>query len=89
MAGVCAERSPALTELIRSVHLDEGETVLMVEHHMDVVLGLAERVAVMHHGSAARLRHARAVMADDPRAAGLPRGGAVSAAAARRAGICR
>jgi branched-chain amino acid transport system ATP-binding protein len=24
--------------------------VLMVEHHMDVLLGLADRVAVMHHG---------------------------------------
>ena len=23
----------------------------MVEHHMDVVLGLVDRVAVMHHGS--------------------------------------
>ena len=25
--------------------------MLMVEHHMDVVLDLADRVAVMHHGA--------------------------------------
>ena len=42
---------PELVELIRSVHADEGKTVLMVEHHMDVVTGLAERIAVMHHGA--------------------------------------
>ena len=33
------------------LHRDRGCTVLMVEHHMDVVLGLVDRVAVMHHGS--------------------------------------
>jgi branched-chain amino acid transport system ATP-binding protein len=36
--------------LIADVHREEGKTVLMVEHHMDVLLGLADRVAVMHHG---------------------------------------
>jgi branched-chain amino acid transport system ATP-binding protein len=25
--------------------------VLLVEHHMDVVIGLAQRIAVLHHGS--------------------------------------
>ena len=33
------------------MHAEEGKTVLMVEHHMEVVTGLAERIAVMHHGS--------------------------------------
>jgi branched-chain amino acid transport system ATP-binding protein len=51
MAGVSVEDVPELVELIRSVHRDEGKTVLMVEHHMEVVTGLAERIAVMHHGS--------------------------------------
>jgi branched-chain amino acid transport system ATP-binding protein len=51
MAGVSVEDVPELVELIRSVHHDEGKTVLMVEHHMEVVTGLAERIAVMHHGS--------------------------------------
>ncbi|MCW2964728.1 MAG: transporter ATP-binding protein [Actinomycetia bacterium] len=50
-AGVSMEDVPELVELIRSVHIDEGKTVLMVEHHMEVVTGLAQRIAVLHHGS--------------------------------------
>lgn len=64
MAGVSAEEVPALTALIRSLHRDEGRTVLMVEHHMDVLLGLADRLAVMHHGTLLALDTPRAVMAD-------------------------
>ncbi|MFE0463613.1 ABC transporter ATP-binding protein [Kitasatospora sp. NPDC058965] len=64
MAGVSAEEVPALVELIRSVHRDQGRTVLMVEHHMDVLLGLADRLAVMHHGTLLALDTPEAVMAD-------------------------
>ena len=49
MAGVGSGDVPELMEVIRRVH-KQGRTVLMVEHHMDVVLGLVDRVAVMHHG---------------------------------------
>ncbi|MEY9877136.1 branched-chain amino acid transport system ATP-binding protein [Streptacidiphilus sp. MAP12-33] len=65
MAGVSAEEVPALTELIRSLHRDEGRTVMMVEHHMDVLLGLADRLAVMHHGTLLALDVPDAVMADE------------------------
>jgi branched-chain amino acid transport system ATP-binding protein len=51
MAGVSMEDVPGLTAVIRSVQQEEGKTVLMVEHHIDVVTGLAERIAVMHHGA--------------------------------------
>jgi len=64
MAGVSAEEVPALTDLIRSLHRDEGRTVLMVEHHMDVLLGLADRLAVMHHGTLLALDTPAAVTAD-------------------------
>ncbi|WP_433349904.1 ABC transporter ATP-binding protein [Microtetraspora malaysiensis] len=64
MAGVGVADVPALTEVIRSVHREQGRTVLMVEHHMDVLLGLADRVAVMHHGSLLALDAPDAVMAD-------------------------
>ena len=50
MAGVSVENVHELVELIRTVHTEEGKTVLMVEHHIDVVTGLADRIAVMHHG---------------------------------------
>jgi branched-chain amino acid transport system ATP-binding protein len=51
MAGVSMENIPELSAVISSVHREERKTVLMVEHHMEVVTGLAERIAVMHHGS--------------------------------------
>lgn len=49
MAGVSAEDVDGLTAIIGEVR-DAGVAVLMVEHHMHVVLGLADRVAVLHHG---------------------------------------
>ena len=51
MAGVSAGDVPGLVNVIRSVHAEERKTVVMVEHHIDVVTGLAERIAVMHHGA--------------------------------------
>ena len=65
MAGVSAEDVPELVELIRSVHADEGKTVLMVEHHMEVVTGLAERIAVMHHGALLACDTPDKIMADE------------------------
>ncbi len=64
MAGVSVENVPELVELIRSVHEQEGKTVLMVEHHMEVVTGLAQRVAVMHHGRLLAFDTPAAVMAN-------------------------
>lgn len=63
MAGVGSADVPGLMELIRSVHRS-GRTVLMVEHHMDVVLGLVDRVAVMHHGQLLACDTPSAVMAN-------------------------
>ncbi|HZP51668.1 ABC transporter ATP-binding protein [Actinocrinis sp.] len=64
MAGMAMEEVPELTELIREVHRD-GATILMVEHHMEVVLGLAQRVAVLHHGALLACDRPAAVV-DDP-----------------------
>ena len=61
MAGVSMEDVDELVELIRSVHA-EGKTVLMVEHHMEVVTGLAERIAVLHHGSLLAVDTPEAIM---------------------------
>jgi branched-chain amino acid transport system ATP-binding protein len=49
MAGVSMEDVPGLVRLIEELH-GRGITICMVEHHMHVVLGLAERIAVLHHG---------------------------------------
>jgi branched-chain amino acid transport system ATP-binding protein len=65
MAGLSAEHVPQLVELIRSVHSEERKTVLMVEHHMEVVTGVAQRIAVMHHGALLACDTPAAVMANE------------------------
>jgi branched-chain amino acid transport system ATP-binding protein len=65
MAGVSVEDVPELVELIRSVHVEEGKTVLMVEHHMEVVTGLAQRIAVMHHGRLLAVDEPQAIMRNE------------------------
>ncbi|HEY0167625.1 MAG TPA: ABC transporter ATP-binding protein [Jatrophihabitans sp.] len=64
MAGVATGDVAGLVELIRLVHREQGRTVLMVEHHIDVVLGLADRVAVLHHGRLLACASPAEVMAD-------------------------
>jgi branched-chain amino acid transport system ATP-binding protein len=63
MAGVGSADVPGLVEVIRQVH-QSGRTVLMVEHHMDVVLGLVDRVAVMQHGQLLAIDTPSAIMAN-------------------------
>ncbi|HEX3468076.1 MAG TPA: ABC transporter ATP-binding protein [Candidatus Elarobacter sp.] len=50
-AGIAVEDVPEMMELIRTIHRERGKTVLMVEHRMDLIMGLADRMAVMHHGA--------------------------------------
>ena len=64
MAGVASGDVPELVEVIRSLHRDEHRTVLMVEHHMEVLLGLADRVAVLHHGALLAIDTPERIMAD-------------------------
>ena len=47
-AGMSRSESHAAVELIRKV--SAGKTLLMVEHDMDVVFGLADRIAVLVYG---------------------------------------
>jgi branched-chain amino acid transport system ATP-binding protein len=65
MAGVSAEDVDGLVDLIRSVHEGEGRTVLLVEHRMEVVVGLAQRIAVMHHGALLAFDTPERVMEDE------------------------
>ena len=63
MAGVSVEDVAGLVDLFRSLH-GEGRTVLLVEHRMEVVIGLAQRIAVMHHGALLAFDTPERVMAD-------------------------
>lgn len=47
-AGMSRDETHNAVELIR--RLTVGKTVLMIEHDMDVVFSLADRITVLHHG---------------------------------------
>lgn len=51
MAGMSAEEVPELVEVLRDVHRSGGHAVLMVEHHLEVLMSLADRVLVLHRGA--------------------------------------
>lgn len=64
MAGVSAGEIGELTTVIQDVHREQGCTVLMVEHHMEVLLDMADRLAVMHHGALLAFTDPETAMAD-------------------------
>ena len=62
-AGVSVEETEPLVNLIREVHR-EGKTVVMVEHRMEFVVDVSDRIAVMHRGQILTVGSPEAVMAD-------------------------
>ena len=54
-----------LVENIRTLQAEKNCTVLMVEHHMDVLMGLVEKVAVMYFGTIIAYDTPQAIM-DNP-----------------------
>ncbi len=50
-AGMSAEEVPTVLNLIRNLKKDKSKTILLVEHKMDVVRELADRIIVLHNGS--------------------------------------
>jgi ABC-type branched-subunit amino acid transport system ATPase component len=48
-AGMNPAEATALMQLIRQIR-DRGITVLLIEHHMPVVMGISDRIAVLDHG---------------------------------------
>ena len=64
-AGMAVEDVPNMVAIIERIHREHRKTVLMVEHRMDLVLGLAERMAVMHHGMLLALDTPERVIADE------------------------
>jgi branched-chain amino acid transport system ATP-binding protein len=49
-AGMNPEESQDLAKLVRQVHDQFQLTTLLIEHHMDVVMTLCERIFVMNFG---------------------------------------
>jgi branched-chain amino acid transport system ATP-binding protein len=50
-AGMNAAEAPVILNLIRKLKEDKSRTILLVEHKMDVVRELADRIIVLHNGT--------------------------------------
>jgi branched-chain amino acid transport system ATP-binding protein len=49
-AGMSVDEVPVVLDLIHQVKAQSNKTVLLVEHKMDVVRSLADRIIVLHNG---------------------------------------
>jgi len=50
-AGMSVDEVPVVLDLIHAVKAERNRTVLLVEHKMDVVRLLADRIVVLHNGT--------------------------------------
>ncbi|MBN8988980.1 MAG: ABC transporter ATP-binding protein [Rhizobiales bacterium] len=50
VAGLNPEEAADFGRLIRELHKTENITILLVEHHMRLVMGLCDRLVVLDHG---------------------------------------
>jgi len=49
-AGMAREEIPMLMEVIQSVRAAGDKTIILVEHKMDLVMNVSDRISVMHQG---------------------------------------
>jgi branched-chain amino acid transport system ATP-binding protein len=49
-AGMSVEEVPVILDLIHAIKAGRDRTILLVEHKMDVVRSLADRIVVLHNG---------------------------------------
>jgi branched-chain amino acid transport system ATP-binding protein len=50
-AGMSVDEVPVILDLIEAIKAEGAHTILLVEHKMDVVRRLADRVVVLHNGA--------------------------------------
>ena len=49
-AGMSVDDVPVILDLIKKLKAEGDKTILLVEHKMDVVKSLADRIVVLHNG---------------------------------------
>ena len=49
-AGMAAEQVPELLALIKQIQTSGAKTIVLVEHNMNVVMSISDRITVMHQG---------------------------------------
>ena len=49
-AGMGDHETDHMVELVRRLHAEQGVTILFIEHDMDIVFGIAQRITVLDQG---------------------------------------
>jgi branched-chain amino acid transport system ATP-binding protein len=65
MAGMNQEEKEYMARFILDIREERKTTVLLIEHHMDVVAGICDRMVVLSYGELIAEGAPRAVLADD------------------------
>jgi len=50
-SGMSVSEKPALVQLIQEIVKEKGVTTVLIEHDMDVVFSVSDRITVMHQGA--------------------------------------
>ncbi|BBU59536.1 MULTISPECIES: ABC transporter ATP-binding protein [Mameliella] len=64
-AGMSVDEAPVVLDLIAELKADRERTILLVEHKMDVIRSLADRIIVLHNGALVADGPPAEVMASD------------------------
>lgn len=64
-AGMSVDEAPVVLDLIAELKRETDRTILLVEHKMDVIRTLADRIVVLHNGALAADGEPAAVIASD------------------------
>jgi ABC-type lipopolysaccharide export system ATPase subunit len=64
LVGAAVTDHPRIVELVRAIHR-RGVAILLIEHVMQAIVGLADRVVVLHHGQKIREGATADVLSDD------------------------
>lgn len=49
-AGMSSEQVPELLNIVQAIIADGDKTIILVEHRMDMVMSISDRITVMHQG---------------------------------------
>lgn len=64
-AGMASEQVPQLIDVILRIRRETQKTILLIEHRMDVVMQVSDRITVMHQGAVLAEGTPRAIAAND------------------------
>ena len=64
-AGMSVDEAPVVLDLIAELKAQKDRTILLVEHKMDVISRLSDRIIVLHNGQLAADGDPATVMASD------------------------